>query len=325
MATSSQYMPSRAPGSSAVRRSNGPNAAAASQSRFDRSLGWLSLGLGAAEMLAPKSLGRMIGVGEHSTALRMCGAREIVSGVGLLSGRAPAAFAMSRVVGDALDLALLGAALRSRDANPKRVAVAATAVASVAALDLYASNRDVRAAVAGAPQETPITVSLAINSPPERLYEFWRRLENLPQFMHHIQSVQQTGERTSLWTAKGPGGVRLQWQSEIVDDQPSRCISWRTLEDSEVNHHGSVRFEPAPSGQGSIVRVEMYYGAPGGKLTAQATKMFSAAPEAIVKEDLRRLKQLMETGEIATTRGQPSGARSMLGRTLSPTSRRRAS
>ena len=326
MATTTQYMPPRGQRSSPPRqfnrprstgpRSTGNGAATRFAPGIDRSLAWFSLGLGVAEVLAPKSLGRMIGVGDHSTMLRMCGVREIATGIGLLSGRAPAAFAMSRVAGDAFDLALLGVALRSRDARPSRVAVAATAVAGVAALDLYASKLDMQEAIASAPEETPITVSLAINAPPQRLYEFWRQLENLPRFMQHIESVEATGERTSLWTAKAPGGVRLQWESEIVDDQPGRCISWRTLEDSEVNHCGSVRFEAAPSGQGSIVRVEMYYGAPGGKLAARAAKMLTTAPEAVVKEDLRRLKQLMETGEIATTRGQPSGVRSVLGRTF---------
>src|SRR5262245_21391851 len=109
---------------------------------LDRSLGWFSVGLGMAELLAPKAMGRMIGVGNQSTMLRMCGVREIVSGVGLLSGRAPATFAMSRVVGDVLDLALLGASLRSASSNPTRVAATATAIAGVAALDLYASKME---------------------------------------------------------------------------------------------------------------------------------------------------------------------------------------
>jgi uncharacterized membrane protein len=110
--------------------------------------------------------------------------------------------------------------------------------------------------------------------------------------------------------------MRLQWQSEIVEDQPNQFISWRTSEGSEVNHCGSVRFETAPAGRGTLVKVEMYYGLPGGRMAQQAAKLVSAAPETIIKEDLRRLKQLIETGEIATTRGQPSGARSLVGRTF---------
>ncbi|MBM0107175.1 SRPBCC family protein [Steroidobacter sp. S1-65] len=284
---------------------------------LDRSLGWFSLGLGVAELLAPKTVGRMIGVGDQSTMLRMCGMREIVSGVGLLSGRAPATFAMSRVVGDVMDLALLGASLRSPDANPTRVAAAATAVAGVAALDLYASKADLQSSLAEAPQDVPVTTSLTVNSPPEEVYQFWRKLENLPRFMTYLDSVRQVDERTSEWVARAPGGVKLQWRSEIVEDEPNRFISWRTCPGSEINHVGSVRFESAPNGRGTILRVEMYYGLPGGPMAARVGQLISNGPEAMVLEDLRRLKQLIETGEIATTRGQPSGARSLVGRAFS--------
>jgi uncharacterized membrane protein len=283
---------------------------------LNRSLGWFSIGLGLTQLLAPKALGRAIGVGDQSTVMRLCGVRELASGVGLLSGKAPAAFATSRVIGDVMDLALLGASLRSPQADPSRIAAAATAVASVTAVDMYASKLDIQDSMARAPQDVPVTVTLAINSPPEKIYEFWRKLENLPRFMQNLESVRETGDRTSHWIAKMPGGVRLQWQSDIVDDQPNQFISWRTREGSEVNHCGSVRFETEPGGRGTLVKVEMYYGLPGGRMAQQAAKLFSAAPETVIKEDLRRLKQLIETGETATTRGQPSGARSLVGRTF---------
>ena len=159
-------------------------ASLAQQAPLDRSLGWFSVGLGMAEILAPRTLGRVIGVGDQSNVLRMCGVREVVSGVGLLSGRAPAAFTMSRVVGDVMDLALLGASLRSPEANPTRVAAA-----GVAALDLYASKVELQSSMAEAEQEVPVHVSLMINSPPEEVYQFWRKLENLPRFMSYLESV----------------------------------------------------------------------------------------------------------------------------------------
>jgi uncharacterized membrane protein len=289
---------------------------------LDRKLGWFSIGLGATQLLAPKALGRMIGVGDQSTALRMCGVREIVTGVGLLSGRAPAAFAMSRVVGDVMDLGLLAAALRSPQADPARIAAAATAVVGVSAADLYAAKRDMHASIMQAPQDVPVTVALAINSPPERIYEFWRNLENLPRFMQHLESVHVIDERNSHWVAKVAGGLRVQWHSEIVEDQPGRFISWQTRDGSEINHCGSVRFERPPSGQGTIVRVEIYYGLPGGQTTSRAASLLAKAPESMVREDLRRLKQLIETGELATTRGQPSGARSLVGGLVSRPARR---
>jgi uncharacterized membrane protein len=282
---------------------------------LNRSLGLFSIGLGLTQLLAPKTLGRAIGVGDQTTVMRLCGMREFATGVGLLSGKAPAAFSTSRVIGDVMDLALLGASLRSPQANPSRIAAAATAVASVTAVDVYASKLDIQSSIARAAQEVPVTVTLAINSPPEKIYEFWRKLENLPRFMQNLESVRETGDRTSHWIAKA-GGMRMQWQSEIVDDQPNQFISWRTREGSEVNHCGSVRFDAASGGRGTIVRVELYYGLPGGRVAQQAAKLFSAAPETVIKEDLRRLKQLIETGEVATTRGQPSGARSLVGRTF---------
>ena len=216
-----------------------------------------------------------------------------------------------------MDLALLGASLTSKQANPNRIAAAATAVAGVAAIDLYASKLDVQASLAEAPQETALGISSIINSPPQRLYEFWRQLDNLPRFMQHLASVEVLDERVSRWTARGAGGLRLQWESEIVEDRPNECISWRTREGSAVHHSGSVRFVPAPGGRGTVVRVELLHGALGGRVAARAAKILGAAPEAAIREDLRRFKQLMETGEIATTRGQPSGARSLIGKTFS--------
>src|SRR5690606_24280111 len=132
--------------------------------------------------------------------------------VGLISGRAPAAFAMSRVVGDAMDLALLGASLRSPSSNRNRIAAAATAVAGVTAVDLYASKLDVDESRRQARHDQPVAVSLIVNAPPERVYEFWRKLDNLPRFMKHLESIEVQDERVSRWVAVAPGGARIQWE-----------------------------------------------------------------------------------------------------------------
>jgi uncharacterized membrane protein len=297
----------------------------ADRESINRSLALFSLGLGLTQLLAPRALGRAIGVGDdRATVMRLCGVREIASGVGMLSGRAPAAFAMARVLGDAMDLALLGASLTSPRANRNRIAAAATAVAGVAALDVYASKLDLQESRIQARQDRPVKLSMIVNSSPEHLYEFWRKLDNLPRFMKHIASIQVVDERVSRWTAVGPGGLRMQWESEIVEDRPNELISWRTRPGSEVSHRGSVRFEAAPGGRGTVVRVEMHYSPSGngrgngmnGGIRARAAKMLGSAPEVAVREDLRRLKQLIEAGEVPTTRGQPSGARSVVGRTF---------
>jgi uncharacterized membrane protein len=284
-------------------------------SQLNQALGWFSLGLGLIEIVAPRELGRLIGAGDHPTALRLCGLREIASGIGLLSRRAPAAAAASRLAGDVVDMALLGAAFTSRDAQPGRLGLAATTVLGVAAVDAYATRQHARGALAEADLEVPVDVSIAINSTPEKLYAFWRNPENLPRFMSHLETVRTTGERTSHWVAKAPAGS-VEWESEIIDDRPNELIAWRTLPGSEITHRGVVSFEAAGNGRGCIVHVGMVYGAPGGTVGAGLAKLFGEEPELQIRRDLRALKQLLETGEVATTRGQPSGRRSLLGRTF---------
>jgi uncharacterized membrane protein len=285
-----------------------------SDQQLGQVLGWFSIGVGLAELLAPRALGRAIGVGDQPAVLRMLGVREIVSGLGMLSERAPGTWAWSRVAGDAMDLALLGAASRAPDADPRRIAIAAAGVLGVTALDVYAGKRLTASQSSEAPQ-IAVTQTVTINSTPNELYEFWKNLENLPLFMEHLESVSMTGERTSHWVAKAPAGTSVEWDSEIVDDQPDRRIGWRTLPDSEVTHEGMVTFEPAPGGRGTIVRVEMLYRPPAGRVGAQIARLFGEEPALQINDDLRRLKQLLETGEVATTIGQPTGKRSLFGRT----------
>jgi uncharacterized membrane protein len=277
-------------------------------------LGWLSIGLGLAEVLAPRTLGRTIGVGDHPAIVRMAGVREIVTGLGLLSERAPGAWAWARVAGDAMDLALLGAATSSPDADPRRIAATTAGVLGVTALDVYSGQRLAATASAAAPR-IAVTHTITINSAPDELYRFWKNLENLPLFMEHLESVSEVNERVSHWIAKAPAGVSVEWDAEIVDDQPERSIGWRTLPGSQVKHEGMVSFEPAAGGRGTIVRVDMLYVPPAGKVGVWIARMFGEEPALQVADDLRRLKQLLETGEVATTLGQPAGKRSLFGRT----------
>jgi uncharacterized membrane protein len=279
-----------------------------------QALGWFSIGLGLAELLAPRAVGRAIGVGEQPALLRLCGVREVASGLGMLSERFPSRWAAARVAGDAMDLALLGAAARQPDTVRMRIALAATAVAGVAALDVFATQQLGSIDTEHAPIET-VAKSITINSSPETLYRFWRNLENFPRFMRHLEEVTTTGERTSHWVARAPAGARVEWDAEIVEDEANARIAWRTLPDSSVEHEGVVSFEAAPGGRGTVVRVSMSYVPPAGKLGVHVAKLFGEEPNLQIDGDLRRFKQLIETGEIATTEGQPSGRRSMLGRT----------
>jgi uncharacterized membrane protein len=282
--------------------------------QLSQALGWFSIGLGLAELLAPRALGRAIGVGDEPALMRLCGLREVISGVGLLSERLPSRWAMARVAGDAMDLALLGAAARRPHADQARIAAAATMVAGVTALDIFASQQLRAVDSAHEPVET-VTKSITINASPEVLYRFWRNLENFPRFMRHLEEVKTTGERTSHWIAKAPGGTTVEWDAEIVEDEANSRLAWRTLPDTSVEHEGIVSFEPAPGGRGTIVRVEMSYVPPAGKIGVVVAKMFGEEPSVQIDGDLRRMKQLIETGEIATTEGQPTGRRSIMGRT----------
>jgi len=277
-------------------------------------LGLLSVGLGLAQVLAPRALGRAIGVGDHPAIMRMVGVREIVTGLGILSERAPGAWAWARVAGDAIDLALLGAATSSPDADPRRIAAATAGVLGVTALDVYSGKR-LGATESSEALAIAVTQTVTINSTPDELYHFWKNLENLPLFMEHLESVSEVNDRVSHWVAKAPAGTSVEWDAEIVDDQPDRSIGWRTLPDSQVTHEGMVSFEPASGGRGTIVRVEMLYVPPAGKVGVWIARMFGEEPALQVADDLRRLKQLLETGEVATTLGQPSGKRIVFGRT----------
>jgi uncharacterized membrane protein len=126
--------------------------------------------------------------------------------------------------------------------------------------------------------------------------------------MSHLQSVQKTAENRFHWVAKAPAGARIEWDAEVINERPNELIAWRSLEGSEVDNAGSVRFEPAPGHRGTIVKVEMKYNPPGGVIGAGFAKLLGQSPDKQIRLDLLRLKQVLETGEIATTEGQPAGA-----------------
>jgi uncharacterized membrane protein len=282
------------------------------EEKIARGLGWFSIGLGLAEIAAPRGLAKLIGVrGDYSSLLRILGTREIASGIGILTRRhpneSPNAFWMwSRVGGDAIDLALLGAASQLRRSDKGRIAAAAAAVAGVTALDMICSQRLTRRNGA---KSGPIRVSQAvtINRSPEELYRFWRDFQNLPRFMKHLESVRELGNRRSHWVSKAPAGRRVEWDAEITEDRQNEMIAWRSLEGADVDNAGSVRFERAPGERGAIIRVEMRYNPPAGVIGATVAKLFGEDPQWQIKDDLRRLKQVMETGEVITTVGQPAG------------------
>jgi uncharacterized membrane protein len=283
-----------------------------------KALGWFSVGLGLAELLAPRGVARTIGVSQQPALLRALGAREIASGVGILSRRGQTGWLWSRVAGDAMDLALLGLAAGSARGRRNRVVLATAAVAGVAVLDVLSSMQSgqQRSLAEGAGGEVQVDKCITVNRSADDCYRYWREFENLPRFMKHLESVQTTSDNRSRWTAKGPAGTRVEWDAEVTADQPGQFIAWHSMEGADVENAGTVRFERAPGGRGTIVRIELLYRPPGGTAGATLAKLFGEEPSQQIDEDLRRFKQLMEVGEIATTVGQSAGHRSPLMRLL---------
>jgi uncharacterized membrane protein len=99
----------------------------------------------------------------------------------------------------------------------------------------------------------------------------------------------------------------VEWDAEITEERPDELIAWCALEGSDVHHAGSIRFSAAPQGRGTFVTVQMQYRPPAGALGAAVGALFGEDPSQTIKSDLRRFKQLMETGDIITTEGQPAG------------------
>jgi uncharacterized membrane protein len=152
---------------------------------------------------------------------------------------------------------------------------------------------------------------VTINASPEQLFGYWRNLSQLPLFMSHLVSVQQLDYRRSHWVAKAPAGRTVQWDAEIINEIPGELLGWRTLDRSDVVSAGSVRFKRATGDRGTEVRVRLQYDPPAGKIGATVAWLLGHEPAQSIREDLRRFKQLMETGEVPTIAGQPRGQQSM--------------
>jgi uncharacterized membrane protein len=149
--------------------------------------------------------------------------------------------------------------------------------------------------------------SVSINATPEELYRFWRNFENLPRFMHNLEAVEVHDDKRSHWTARGPAGTTVDWEAEIINEIPNELIGWRSVQGSQIDNAGSVHFNDAGLGRGTEVKVVLRYDPPAGRAGAIISRVLGEDPAMSVQEDLRRLKMLVETGEIATTEGQPSG------------------
>lgn len=156
-------------------------------------------------------------------------------------------------------------------------------------------------------QNINIKTSITVNKPLNEVYAFWRKLDNLPLFMKHLERVVTIDEKTSEWTAHLPGEMgTISWTSEIVEDQLNDRIGWRSLPDSDIENAGNVHFRDAGK-FGTEVYAVISYRAPGGKAGEKIGKWLNPLLEEMVKEDIRNFRRYIETSELPTIAGQPTG------------------
>jgi uncharacterized membrane protein len=281
------------------------------EQRLARFLGWFSLALGGPQIASPGRVNRLIGVKDDRrsrAAQRVVGIRELAAAAGILSRPRPVAWLWARLAGDVKDLGLLASAWRSKAERPSRLAAATGSVVAITGVDLFTAARMSRTPEGPAhDREHELRAAITVGKPREEVYGFWHDFQNLPRFMAHLEAVQMSGNGRSHWKATAPAGKTIEWDAEIVEDRPNELIAWRSVSGGPVEHQGSVRFTPAPGDRGTEVRLHMQYTAPGGPLALTLAKLFGEDPKQQVRDDLRRFKQVMETGIVVRSDGTPEG------------------
>lgn len=154
--------------------------------------------------------------------------------------------------------------------------------------------------------------SMLLNTSAQDAYRFWHNFENLALFMPHLESVSVNGNGRSTWTALGPLNTRIVWDAEITSERENELIEWRSLPGSSVDVDGLVRFRPAPANRGVILEARIRYRSRTAAVARALSSLFTRYPSFVLRQDLRRFKALIETGEIPTTEGQSHGPRSAL-------------
>lgn len=292
------------PHSAGSEAGNGSGARKTAARDLSRTLGWVSLGLGAAQLAAPGWLVDLIGIedgGRNRAILRLLGFREVATGAGLLAGSNPTPWMWGRVGGDAIDLALLASTLDDRGTNRQRLAGAAAITAAITAIDAICSawlTSTPVAREARRPEPVRVATAITVRAPASRIYEALANAQNLPRFATSFASIDVQDPRLTRWTATLPGGLSLEWGLEITEEEPGERIAWRTREGSTFPASGQIALRPAPADQGTEVRFTAEFAPPGGELGARLGDLFSGAIGTKIHNDLRRFKQLMELGEI---------------------------
>jgi uncharacterized membrane protein len=276
-----------------------------------RALGVASVALGVPMLTSPDTVARLAGVEDVAVAphlIQAVGVRELLHAATLLVG--PPKTVWTRVAGDAVDLVLLARAVAGRNGERQtRVSVATAAVAGIAAIDTVAAIRARHTGQHGRGKPGPLQVkaSVTVRCSPQEVYELWRDFERLPEFMGHLRSVSVDGEGRSTWTANAPIKKQVTWQAELTGDDPGRRISWKSLPGADVANSGTVHFAETPDGSGTEVRVSLHYDVPGGAVGRAVARLWGEEPVQQVHDDLRRLKAILETGDVVRSDALPDG------------------
>jgi uncharacterized membrane protein len=248
-------------------------------------LGWFSLGLGTAQLLAPGEVNRMIGVHDDPRTRfwqRVVGLQELSAAAGILGVRRVREWLWGRTAGDVVHLTMLERAFQGRCEDPARLAGAIVSVLGTFAADAYAAAR-----LTTQPNREDdfmkASASITVNAPRETVQRAWQEFE----------------QRTDGSSRIGP--------IEVVGQDPGRSVQWRTAGQAQVKVSGVTTFTEAPGDRGTEIHVRISYDLPAGAVGAVIEKVKGDDPHQRMQDDLRRFKQLTETGEIARSDGAPSG------------------
>ena len=183
------------------------------------------------------------------------------------------------------------------ETRPSAAVVAGAALAGAivgAAVPFMFAGRGSSSSSSSSSQSTTVEESVIINRPPREIYDFWRNFENLPQFMDNIESVTRLNEVRSHWKIKAPAGASVEFNSLVTEDIPGRLIAWKSEEGASVPNRGRVEFIETSSGTGTNVRTTISYDPPAGAFGRIVAKLFQREPGVQARQDLDRLKQLLE-------------------------------
>ncbi len=285
--------------------------------------GGLSSGIGAWYAAAPRHFLQTIGARptrRRIIATRLVAAQELMVGSALMADGRATRWLASRVAGDALHGAMLALTSRSSDINRTQMRATWAAWVGITAADIAATAAASRIEKNGVNQDEPtgsskdaakvadgsIRRTVTINREPHDVYEYWRNLENLPTFMKHLERVDEIDARLSHWVAKAPIGT-VDWDAEITDDRPGELIAWESTTGSQVWNTGEVEFRRATNDRGTEVHVRLEYSPPGGAFGAAIARILGEEPRNQIAGDLRRLKQVLETGEVIVSESVAEG------------------